>query len=134
MRDFQIEKLVKKLKRDNQKTFVLKTDKFNRPLVMVNRLTETGKVEQHDWACDITCILEGKGKFERGGKIPDKVFRSKGEWRGSKLKGNKIINLKPGTIIITEAGVPHRTIPWKNTSLIFLTYKQYIKNYIIPAD
>lgn len=131
MNNFQIEKIVNKLKKWNQKAFVLKTDKLGRSLVTINRLIETGKVEQHDWACDISCILEGEGKFEKGGRIIDRVIRSKGEWRGTILKNSKKISLKPGVIIITEPGIPHRTVVSKKSTLIFITYKQYIKNYKI---
>lgn len=133
MKNFSSSKIIAKIKKDNLKNFIIHSDQLGRPVVILNYLKEAGRAEQHDFAVDVTYILEGSGKFQRGGEIVDRLKRSFGEWRGTGLRKTKTVKLEPGAIIVIEAGVPHRAIPNKNSQLVYLTYKQYMKKYKINS-
>lgn len=130
MKNFSSSKIIAKIKRQNLKNFVIRSDQLGRPVVILNYLKEAGRVEQHDFAVDVTYILKGSGRFQRGGEIVDRLKRSFGEWRGKSLRRTRTVILRPGIFVVTEAGVPHRTIPG-NSGLVYLTYKQYIRKYKI---
>ncbi len=131
MKKLNISRLVKQLRSSNQKSLILRSDQLGRPLTTLNYLIDAGKVEQHDLAVDITHILEGEGILESDGKILEKIFSSPHEWRGEALGGCSKTGLKPGMIVTIEAGVPHRTIPRKGKPLVYMTFKQYLDDYLM---
>lgn len=133
MQHLNLSKTLKELTTKNLKTCVIQYDQFGRPLVMLNRLKTPSFVEQHDLATDITQIISGSGTIVLGGEIVGKFLKSEHEWHGKNLKGKTMIKLKKDDIIIIDAKTPHQTIPTINNPLVYLTTKQYLKDYSKPS-
>lgn len=129
MAEHIISELVAKLSKTGQKSLVLEHDRFGRPSISLNRLTQPSKVEQHDMATDVIHILEGAGTYQRGGTIEGKLWRSQYEWRGTSLTETEEVRLGPGLILTTPAGIPHKTLPEGKDPLIYLAFKQYHSDY-----
>lgn len=130
----KIKELVKQLREQDKKTAVISSDQYKRTLVALNRIVTSGKAEVHDFAEDITKIISGKGVHQFGGELVDRTFRSFGEWRGDRVYGFLERKLKRGDILITPAGIPHRTIPKEGIELIYLTTKNYLNAYWPSLD
>ncbi|MBI2011714.1 HAD hydrolase family protein [Candidatus Daviesbacteria bacterium] len=122
--------LLKDLNKNNLKSKVIQSDKFGRAFLALNRITQTGKVEQHDQASDITFILQGEAKLEKDGEIEDKTLRSLHEWQGTKIKNGRYLAVKKGDLLIIEPGSPHRFIITRSSQLVYLTFKKYLSDYI----
>lgn len=125
----KINLLEKSLRSSGDKTIVLERDRFGRPLISLNLVTESGRFEIHDKTHDLIHVLSGYGSLEMGGTILDRTLRSIGEWRGTKSTGQKRNRIAQGDIIPIKAGIPHRIIVPKGGTILFMAVKNYIEDF-----
>jgi mannose-6-phosphate isomerase-like protein (cupin superfamily) len=75
--------------------------------VQAGRRDQPGLAEIHTYETDIDYVVEGSATFVTGGTVPDVKATAPGEFRGSKIVGGEVHQLKKGDVIVVPAGVPH---------------------------
>jgi uncharacterized protein GlcG (DUF336 family)/quercetin dioxygenase-like cupin family protein len=88
-------------------------------MVHTSRREKPGQAEVHTLDTDIIYVLEGNATFVTGGTAIDPKETSPNEFRGSRIEGGDVRQLKKGDVIIVPNNTPH----WfKDVSGTFLYY------------
>ena len=88
-------------------------------MVHTSRREKPGQAEVHTLDTDIIYVLEGTATFVTGGAAIEQKETGPGEFRGSRIDGGDVRQLKKGDVIIVPNNTPH----WfKEVSGTFLYY------------
>ena len=88
-------------------------------MVHTSRREQPGQAEVHTLDTDIIYVLEGNATFVTGGTAIESKETSPNEFRGSRIDGGDVRQLKKGDVIIVPNNTPH----WfKEVSGTFLYY------------
>jgi uncharacterized protein GlcG (DUF336 family)/quercetin dioxygenase-like cupin family protein len=88
-------------------------------MVHTSRREQPGQAEVHTVDTDIIYVLEGNATFVTGGTAIDTKETAPNEFRGSRIEGGDVRQLKKGDVIIVPSNTPH----WfKAVSGTFLYY------------
>lgn len=75
--------------------------------VHASRRDGPGEAEVHLGDTDTIRVVEGEAAFVVGGELVDGREVSPGEIRGPSVKGGRVLNLKPGDVVVVPHGTPH---------------------------
>jgi uncharacterized protein GlcG (DUF336 family)/quercetin dioxygenase-like cupin family protein len=88
-------------------------------MVHTSRREQPGQAEVHTLDTDIIYVLEGNATFVTGGTAIETKETAPNEFRGSRIEGGDVRQLKKGDVIIVPSNTPH----WfKAVSGTFLYY------------
>jgi mannose-6-phosphate isomerase-like protein (cupin superfamily) len=76
--------------------------------VNTNRRVAPGVAEVHDGETDVFYIVEGTATLVVGGTVVEPRVESRGETRGSSIRGGESHSLKPGDVVIIPPGTAHQ--------------------------
>jgi len=64
--------------------------------------------ELHDASDDVYYVLSGSATLTLGGALDTPKEVEPGEWRGPKIAGGQLVNIKQGDLIVVPRGTPHQ--------------------------
>jgi mannose-6-phosphate isomerase-like protein (cupin superfamily) len=77
--------------------------------------------ELHDASDDVYYVLSGSATLTLGGALDTPKEVEPGEWRGPKIAGGQLVNIRQGDLIVVPRGTPHqRSTADQNFTMILI--------------